>query len=64
MAMMKTCLQLVVAPELPGHLIAIQAGKPDIEEEDIRPAVLGGGHGIAAIMDGFDLEADEFQQDR
>lgn len=57
-------LQYIITSKFPSYLIAIQAGEPDIEEEDVRPAVLGGGHGVATIMNDVDLETDEFQQDR
>jgi hypothetical protein len=54
--------QLIVGSELAGDLISIQTWQPDIEQQDVRPATLGGGHGIAAVIDSFDLETDEFQE--
>jgi hypothetical protein len=56
MAMMKTSFKRSSL----RNCLAIQAGKPDIEQQDVGPA----GQGGMAIVDGLDIEADEFEQER
>jgi hypothetical protein len=56
--------QFCVAPERCGDLVPVHSRKPDIEKKDIGFAGPGNGHGVAAVVDGFYLETDKFQQVR